>query len=55
MTGSSQTCNGKKVEMAVKGIISGSDVKVNSMVANPECLKSYTKYRNWEGQKEAKL
>jgi acetoacetyl-CoA synthetase len=39
------TINGKKVEIAVKKIISGFDVKVSSTVANPQCLQQYAKYR----------
>lgn len=38
------TTNGKKVEVAVKQILSGRDVKVSASVANPECLEFY---REW--------
>jgi acetoacetyl-CoA synthetase len=40
------TINGKKVETAVKQIISGWEIRVSSTVANPECLKGY---RRWVG------
>lgn len=49
------TINGKKVEIAVKKIISGADVKVSSTVSNPECLKQYVKFRDWERTRESKL
>jgi acetoacetyl-CoA synthetase len=42
------TINGKKVEIAVKKIISGMDVKASSTVANPECLQDYIQYRSIE-------
>lgn len=35
------TINGKKVEIAVKKIISGEDVVPNGAIANPECLSYY--------------
>ncbi|KAI9794915.1 MAG: hypothetical protein M1833_007362 [Piccolia ochrophora] len=38
------TTNGKKVEAAVKQILSGTDVKVSASVANAECLEWY---RQW--------
>ena len=51
------TTNGKKVEIAVKKILSGDDVKVSSTVANPECLREYRQYRYLEEtkRKESKL
>jgi acetoacetyl-CoA synthetase len=49
------TINGKKVEIAVKKIISGMDVKASSTVANPECLEEYIRYRDLEEKKMAKL
>ena len=49
------TTNGKKVEIVVKGIISGSDVKVSNTVANMKCHKSYAKYRNWESHRDTKV
>jgi acetoacetyl-CoA synthetase len=49
------TINGKKVEIAVKKIISGTDVKVSSTVANPDCLKHYQRYRDIEHVRTSKL
>jgi acetoacetyl-CoA synthetase len=34
-----KTGNGKKIEVAVKQILSGMDVKTNASVANPEALE----------------
>jgi acetoacetyl-CoA synthetase len=47
------TINGKKVEIAVKKIISGTDVKVSSTVANPQCLDEYKQYRDIEHVRSA--
>jgi acetoacetyl-CoA synthetase len=49
------TINGKKVEIAVKKIISGGEVKVSSTVSNPECLKQYIKFRDLEKKRDSKL
>jgi acetoacetyl-CoA synthetase len=49
------TINGKKVEIAVKRIISGTEVKVSSTVANPDSLKEYIQYRNYEERRASKL
>jgi acetoacetyl-CoA synthetase len=54
------TVNGKKIEIAVKQIVSGSDLKPSGTVANPEALQLYYKYRDIEavtglGKREAKL
>lgn len=49
------TINGKKVELAVKKLISGQQVKLSATVSNPESLKEYEKYRDWEGGEKAKL
>jgi len=49
------TINGKKVEIAVKKIISGGEVKVSSTVSNPECLKHYVQFRDLEKKRESKL
>jgi len=52
------TVNGKKIEIAVKRIISGIDVQPSGTVANPESLKPYYKYRDLEsvvGKTKAKL
>jgi len=42
------TVNGKKIEIAVKHIVSGSDMKPSGTVANPEALQLYDKYRDIE-------
>lgn len=42
------TVNGKKVEMAVKRVISGQEVKVSSTVRNPLCSREYEKFRDLE-------
>lgn len=45
-----------QVEIAVKQIISGRDVKISSTVANPEALKGYAQFRDMESQpKSSKL
>lgn len=52
------TVNGKKIEIAVKRIISGIDVQPSGTVVNPESLKLYYKYRDLEsvvGKTKAKL
>ena len=49
------TVNGKKIEIAVKQIVSGVDVKPSGAVANPESLKLYYKYRNLGRLTQAKL
>ena len=42
------TVNNKKIEIAVKQIVSGSDMEPSGTVANPESLKLYYKYRDLE-------
>ncbi|KAF8893473.1 acetoacetyl-CoA synthetase [Infundibulicybe gibba] len=42
------TVNGKKIEIAVKQIVSGSNLKPSGTVANPESLDLYYKYREIE-------
>lgn len=49
------TINGKKVEIAVKKIISGEKVKVSSTVANPKSLAFYEQFATLEEQPRAKL
>jgi acetoacetyl-CoA synthetase len=44
------TVNGKKVEIAVKKIISGQDPKISSTVVNPGCLETYKRFRDLERQ-----
>ena len=45
---SQYTVNGKKIEIAVKQIVSGSNLQPSGTVANPESLKIYYKYRDIE-------
>jgi len=40
--------NNKKIEIAVKQIVSGVTVIPSGMVANPESLELYYKYRDLE-------
>jgi len=40
--------NGKKIEIAVKKIVSGVRVVPSATVANPEALESYYKYQDIE-------
>lgn len=40
------TVNGKKIEIAVKQIVSGSNVQPSGTVANPDSLQLYYKYQN---------
>ncbi|KAF9262612.1 acetyl-CoA synthetase-like protein [Marasmius fiardii PR-910] len=42
------TVNGKKIEIAVKQIVSGSTMKPSGTVANPDSLKLYYKYKDIE-------
>ncbi|KAF8904400.1 acetoacetyl-CoA synthetase [Gymnopilus junonius] len=52
------TVNGKKIEIAVKQIVSGSNLQPSGTVANPEALQLYYKYRDIEkivGVQRAKL
>ncbi|KAF9010591.1 hypothetical protein BDQ17DRAFT_1387810 [Cyathus striatus] len=42
------TVNGKKIEIAVKQIISGVNVQASGTVANPESLELYYRYREIE-------
>ncbi|KAJ7879114.1 acetoacetyl-CoA synthetase [Mycena leptocephala] len=42
------TVNGKRIEIAVKQIVSGSNMKPSGTVANPESLQLYYKYRDLE-------
>ncbi|GBE80624.1 Malonamoyl-CoA synthetase vrtB [Sparassis crispa] len=42
------TVNGKKIEIAVKQIVSGSNLKPSGTVVNPESLQLYYKYREVE-------
>ena len=40
--------NGKKIEIAVKQIVSGANVQPSGTVSNPDSLKLYYKYRDIE-------
>ena len=40
--------NGKKIEIAVKQIVSESNIQISGTVANPESLQLYYKYRDIE-------
>jgi acetoacetyl-CoA synthetase len=42
------TVNGKKIEIAVKQIVSGLNLQPSGTVANPESLQLYYKYRDIE-------
>jgi len=42
------TVNNKKIEIAVKQIVSGSKIKPSGTVANPESLQHYYQYQNIE-------
>ena len=42
------TVNMKKIEIAVKQIVSGYNLKPSGTVANPDALKLYHKYRDIE-------
>ncbi|KAG8424164.1 hypothetical protein J3458_000990 [Metarhizium acridum] len=39
-----KTGNGKKIEVAVKQILSGLDIKTNASVANPEALEWFKEW-----------
>ncbi|KAK2839365.1 hypothetical protein FQN49_006208 [Arthroderma sp. PD_2] len=49
------TINGKKVEIAVKKIISGNKVQVSATVVNPKSLEFYEQFYRLEAQPKAKL
>ena len=42
------TVNMKKIEIAVKQIVSGANVQPSGTVSNPDSLKLYYKYRDIE-------
>jgi len=42
------TVNNKKIEIAVKQIVSGTSLKPSGAVANPESLQIYTKFFDLE-------
>ena len=39
------TINGKKVEIAVKQMLSGKDVTISATVANPEAIEYFKRFR----------
>ena len=50
------TINGKKVEVAIKQVISGKDVKASATVQNPESIDHFKRFRQIESEpKDAKL
>jgi len=42
------TINGKKVEIAVKQVISGKDIKLSATVQNPDSIKWFERCRDLE-------
>jgi acetoacetyl-CoA synthetase len=44
------TINGKKVEIAVKNVISGKNVKPSSTVQNPDTIAWFKRFRNLESE-----
>lgn len=42
------TINGKRVEIAVKQMISGKDVKLSATVQNPEAIEFFRQFRDLE-------
>lgn len=42
------TINGKKIEIAVKQIVSGNRIKPSGSIANPDCLKFYERFHDIE-------
>ena len=48
------TVNNKKIEIAVKQIVSGSTLKPSGTVANPDSLKLYYRFYDLEDQPEVK-
>ncbi|KAJ5408403.1 acetoacetate-CoA ligase [Penicillium cosmopolitanum] len=46
------TINGKRVEIAVKQIIGGKDVKVSATVQNPEALEGFKRFRAIESESQ---
>ena len=47
------TINGKKVEIAVKQVLGGKDVKPSNTVSNPEMIGYFSKYRDLESEPRA--
>lgn len=61
LTSLKYTVNNKKIEIAVKQIVSGTAIKPSGTVANPDSLNLYHKYYHLEsvlgisGKEKAKL
>lgn len=47
------TINGKKVEIAVKQVLSGKDVKASATVQNPEAIEWLKRFRDLESEPRA--
>ena len=47
------TINGKKVEIAVKQVLGGKDVKASNTVSNPEMIGYFSRYRDLESEPRA--
>lgn len=47
------TINGKKVEIAVKQVLSGKDVKASATVQNPEAIEWLKRFRDLESEPKA--
>ena len=47
------TINGKKVEIAVKQVLSGKDVKASNTVSNPEMIGYFSRFRDLESEPRA--
>lgn len=48
------TINGKRVEIAIKQMISGKDVKLSATVQNPEAMKWFRQFRDLESNTEGR-
>ena len=50
------TINGKKVEIAIKQVLSGNDVKPSATVQNPETIEWFKRFRNLDSEpKETRI
>ena len=49
------TINGKKVEIAIKKILNGEEVKPSATFANYEAMEEYKQYRSIETTPRSKL
>lgn len=45
------TINGKRVEIAVKQVLSGKDMKLSATVQNPEAIEWFKRFRDLESQR----